>query len=75
MLYVPLAHFAARANLRVDRIWRAGRLRLTARFQYRNYTIWGMTAGFIVDLVNRLSGADLDLAARHAPAMQGGLPQ
>ena len=64
ILYVPLAHFADSGNLRVDRIWRHGVPRRTPRFEYGGYTIWGMTAGFIVDLVNRLYRAGLVVDAR-----------
>lgn len=63
ILYVPLGFFADPANLRVDRVWRRGTLRQTARFQYESYTIWGMTGGFIVELVNRLYGAGLVVEA------------
>jgi 8-oxo-dGTP pyrophosphatase MutT (NUDIX family) len=64
IIRVPLAFFAAADNLRTDRVMRQGNYRLAARYQYRHYTIWGITAGFIVELVNRLYAADLDVAAR-----------
>jgi len=71
MLYVPLEFFAERAHLRVDQVWRRGIARRAARYQYRHYTIWGMTAGFIVDLVNRLYGAGLVVAAPGAGFSEG----
>lgn len=64
LLYAPLHHFADGSRLRADRVTRGGDTRIAARYQYRHYTIWGMTAGFIVDLVNGLYGAGLDVARR-----------
>jgi 8-oxo-dGTP pyrophosphatase MutT (NUDIX family) len=64
LIRVPLAFFADAANLRTDRVMRNGSYRIAARYQYLNCTIWGMTAGFIVELVNRLYGIDLDVAER-----------
>ena len=64
VLYAPLAFFADRKNLRADRVTRARQTRIAARYQYRHYTIWGITAGFIVDLVNRVYGAELDVEQR-----------
>jgi len=64
LIRVPLAFFADPNNLRTDRVMRNGTYRIAARYQYLNYTIWGITAGFIVELVNRLYGADLDVAER-----------
>jgi 8-oxo-dGTP pyrophosphatase MutT (NUDIX family) len=64
LIWAPLAFFADADNLRVDRVMRNGSYRVAARYQYLNYTVWGMTAGFIVELVNRLYGIDLDVAER-----------
>jgi 8-oxo-dGTP pyrophosphatase MutT (NUDIX family) len=64
LIRVPLGFFADGANLRTDRVARHGNFRLAARYQYRHYTIWGITAGFIVELVNRFYGAGLDVAER-----------
>jgi 8-oxo-dGTP pyrophosphatase MutT (NUDIX family) len=64
LIRVPLRFFADGANLRTDRVARHGNFRVAARYQYRHYTIWGITAGFIVELVNRLYGAELDVAER-----------
>lgn len=63
LILVPLAYFAQPASLRVDQVWRRGVHRRTPRWQYENFTIWGMTAGFILDLVNRLYGAGLSVEA------------
>jgi 8-oxo-dGTP pyrophosphatase MutT (NUDIX family) len=64
IIHAPLAFFAERKNLRADRVIRNGEVRIAARYQYRHYTIWGITAGFIVDLVNKLYDARLDVDAR-----------
>jgi 8-oxo-dGTP pyrophosphatase MutT (NUDIX family) len=64
LIRVPLRFFADAANLRTDRVARHGNFRIAARYQYRHYTIWGITAGFIVELVNRFYGAGLDVAER-----------
>lgn len=64
LIRIPLRFFADGANLRTDRVARRGTCRIAARYQYRHYTVWGITAGFIVELVNRFHGADLDVAER-----------
>lgn len=64
LIRVPLRFFADGANLRADRVARRGNCRIAARYQYRHYTVWGITAGFIVELVNRFHGAGLDVAER-----------
>jgi 8-oxo-dGTP pyrophosphatase MutT (NUDIX family) len=64
IIRVPLLFFADADNLRTDRVMRNGNYRVAARYQYLHYTIWGITAGFIVELVNCLYGADLDVAER-----------
>lgn len=64
LIRVPLRFFADGANLRTDRVARGSTCRVAARYQYQHYTIWGITAGFIVELVNRCYGAELDVAER-----------
>lgn len=64
ILYAPLAYFAEPKNLRADRILRNGRSWFTARFQFEHYTIWGITASFIVELVNKFYGTDLNIEVR-----------
>jgi 8-oxo-dGTP pyrophosphatase MutT (NUDIX family) len=64
LIRAPLHFFADADNLRTDRVMRNGSYRLAARYQYLHYTIWGITAGFIVELVNRLYGTNLDVAER-----------
>lgn len=64
LIRVPLKFFADGGNLRTDRVARRGGFRIAARYQYLHYTVWGITAGFIVELVNRLYGIDLDVAER-----------
>lgn len=59
VIRLPLAGFADPANLRIDRIWLEGRPRGVARYNIGAHLIWGMTASFIVELVNRLYDAGL----------------
>ncbi|HET8711274.1 MAG TPA: CoA pyrophosphatase [Spongiibacteraceae bacterium] len=70
ILYVPLAFFADPKNLRADRMLRAGDERISARFQFQHYTIWGLTGRFIVQLVNCLYNANLDIELRAQHALQ-----
>lgn len=72
LIHVPLAWFADSRNLRADCIWRGGASRVTARYQYGDYTIWGMTGAFILDLVNRFYNVGFNVAA-HAAARQAQL--
>lgn len=69
IIRAPLDFFAEPKNLRADRVIRNGEARIAARYQYRHYTIWGITAGFIVDLVNKLYDARLDVDARLRDAL------
>lgn len=71
ILYAPLAFFADPAHLRADRVRRSGVERIAPRYQYRHYTIWGLTAGFIVQVVNLLYGAGLDYEARAQSILRG----
>lgn len=68
ILYVPLAFFADSKNLRADRVRGDAGERISARFQYQHYTIWGLSGRFIVQLVNGLydAGLDIELRAQHA---------
>ncbi len=59
LLHVPVARFAGRGALQVDRLWSKGESRLLARYELGDCMIWGMTAGLIVELVNRLYDAGL----------------
>ncbi len=76
LIWAPLQFFADAANLRADRVMRNGGYGVAARYQYLHYTIWGLTAGFIVELVNRLYGVNLDVAAlaQHLLAATSGSP-
>lgn len=69
ILRVPLRFFSEQDNLRGDRLVHNGVEHVTARFQYRHHTIWGMTAGFIVELVKRFYGIELHPAARLSPVL------
>lgn len=71
ILYVPLEYFTDPNNLRADRIRWEGAERISARFQYRQYTIWGLSGRFIVQLVNCLYNAGLDIELRAEHALSG----
>lgn len=71
ILTVPLNFFADIANLRGDRLIHNGVEHVAARFQYRHHTIWGMTAGFIIELINRFYHIDLRAAARSPRILAG----
>jgi 8-oxo-dGTP pyrophosphatase MutT (NUDIX family) len=64
IIRMPLLYFADPANLRTDRVMLRNLYRIAPRYQYLHYTIWGITAGFIIELVNRLYGANLDIDER-----------
>lgn len=71
ILYVPLNYFADPKNLRADRILWNGEERVTARFDFEHYTIWGLTGRFIVELTNRFYNAGLDVELRAQRALAG----
>ena len=71
ILYVPLVFFADARNLRADRVRWNGEERVSARFQFERYTIWGLSGRFIVQLVNCLYDAGLDIEARAQRALRG----
>ena len=71
ILRVPLRFFSEPENLRGDRLVHNGVEHVTARFQFRHHTIWGMTAGFIVELVRRFYCIELHPAARLSPILVG----
>jgi len=62
LIALPLSAFAHAGNLHGDRIWRAGKKRRLPRYQVGSVMVWGMTASFIVELVNRFYDADFDQA-------------
>lgn len=61
---VPLSFFADSRNLQVDKVEYRGSLRYVPRFEYLGQTVWGMTAMVIVDLMNTVFNAGLDLAEK-----------
>ena len=71
ILTVPLHFFAHPHNLRGDRLVHNGTEHVAARFQYRHHTIWGMTAGFIVELINRFYRIELHAAVRSPRILAG----
>ncbi len=71
ILYVPLEFFADAKQLRADRIRRDGYERISARYQYQHYTIWGLSARFIVQLVNCLYDPELNIELRAEGVLNG----
>lgn len=57
---LPLVDFADGGNLFTDRGWRNSQMRALPRYQMGSFMVWGMTARFIVELVNRFYGAGFD---------------
>jgi 8-oxo-dGTP pyrophosphatase MutT (NUDIX family) len=60
---VPLSFFAQARELHFDRFDYGGRERLVPRYQWQDYSIWGITAALLVQLVNLALDAGLDLEA------------
>jgi 8-oxo-dGTP pyrophosphatase MutT (NUDIX family) len=58
---VPLDFFADRKNLHFDEYDYGGRLRRVPRYEWRAYTIWGITAAILVQLANLGYDAGLEL--------------
>ncbi|MFT3930303.1 MAG: CoA pyrophosphatase [Spongiibacteraceae bacterium] len=71
ILYVPLHFFAEPKHLRTDRIMREGDERISARFQYEHYTIWGLSGRFIVQLMNCVYSTNLDIELRAEQVLNG----
>ena len=61
LFYTPVDFFLDPANLHVDTVSYRGEMRNIPRFNYRQYTIWGVTAMIIVDLMNTVYDARLSL--------------
>jgi 8-oxo-dGTP pyrophosphatase MutT (NUDIX family) len=62
LFYTPVEFFLDPANLHIDTVRYQGQLRHIPRFDFQQYTIWGVTAMIIVDLMNTVFDADLPLA-------------
>lgn len=60
---VPLAFFAEAANLDFMEFDYGGRRRHVPRYQWQGYTIWGITAAILVQLVNLGCDAGLEMEA------------
>jgi 8-oxo-dGTP pyrophosphatase MutT (NUDIX family) len=60
---VPLAFFAEAANLSFIEFDYGGRRRQVPRYQWQDYTIWGITAAILVQLVNLGCDAGLEMEA------------
>ena len=56
---VPLSYLAQPGRLQLDEVLYRGRLRLVPRFEYDEYSIWGVTAAMLVKLVNITCDAGL----------------
>ncbi len=59
LFLLPLRFFMTAENLQVDRHDYCGSPRYIARFDYQQHTVWGATAGILVDLVNSIFGCNL----------------
>jgi 8-oxo-dGTP pyrophosphatase MutT (NUDIX family) len=71
LLWYPLALFAEPGRLRIDRFRHAGQERTVARYNIGPEMIWGMTAGYIVELVNRLWDTGFDSSIYRLTAVPG----
>lgn len=60
---VPLSFFAQPGELHFDRFDYGGRERLVPRYEWQDYSVWGITAALLVQLVNLALDAGLDLEA------------
>jgi 8-oxo-dGTP pyrophosphatase MutT (NUDIX family) len=60
---VPLTFFADKKELQFDRFDYGGHSRMVPRYQWQDYSIWGITAAMLVQLVNLAFDAGLDLEA------------
>jgi 8-oxo-dGTP pyrophosphatase MutT (NUDIX family) len=60
---VPLEFCARKNTLQLDPVSYRGRLRRVPRYNYQQYTIWGITAAILVQLVNLACDAGLQLDA------------
>ena len=71
VIALPLREFADARNLHIDRIWRAGIKRNLPRYQIGSLMVWGMSASFIVELVNHFyaAGFDQDLYGSPQPVL------
>jgi 8-oxo-dGTP pyrophosphatase MutT (NUDIX family) len=61
LFYAPLDFLCRPENLCIDSIPYQGEVRQIPRFDYGGYSIWGVTAMIIVDLMNTVFEADLPL--------------
>jgi hypothetical protein len=57
----PLDFFAEPENLQFDKFEYGGRQRLVPRYEWKRYTIWGITAAILVQLANIACNAALEL--------------
>jgi 8-oxo-dGTP pyrophosphatase MutT (NUDIX family) len=57
----PLDFFADPAQLSFDRFTYGGRERLVPRYEWREHTVWGITAAILVRLVNLACDAGIDM--------------
>ena len=57
----PVEYFAAREQLSFDRFDYGGRERRVPRYEYGEYSIWGITAAILVRLVNAACNAGIEM--------------
>jgi hypothetical protein len=59
----PLAFFADPAELAFDRFEYGGHRRLVPRYEYGEFTIWGITAAILVRMANLTCDAGIEMEA------------
>jgi 8-oxo-dGTP pyrophosphatase MutT (NUDIX family) len=57
----PLAFFAEQGELEFDEFEYAGRVRRVPRYEYQQYSVWGITAAVLVRLANIACDAGLEM--------------
>ncbi len=58
---VPVSFFASAEELHFDRLDYAGHERMVPRYEWGEYSIWGITAAILVRLANLACDANLDM--------------
>ena len=58
---IPLEFCARKDKLQLDHVSYRGRMRHVPRYNYQQYTIWGITAAILAQLANLACDADLQL--------------
>ncbi len=59
LFYTPIDFFLDPGNLHIDKIPYRGELKYIPRFEFEQYSVWGVTAMIVVDLMNTVFAAGL----------------